>query len=59
MSFGNVDKSCITESVVEILTDIFSKKLMKANKYKINIVLGSYKKNKNKIKKVIAQYKEI
>ena len=43
--------------MVEILTDIFSKKLMNANKFKINIVLGSYKKNKNKIKKIIAQYK--
>ena len=56
VSFGNVDKNCITESVVKVLIDIFSNKLINANKFKINIVLGAYKKNKNNIKKIVSAY---
>ena len=45
-----MDKNCITERG-KILIDIFSNKLINANKFKINIVLGAYKKIKIILKK--------
>ncbi len=54
VSFGNKDSKGLTENVVKIFQDLIVNQKFNLEEYKINIILGKYKKNKKHIKNTLA-----
>lgn len=59
VSFGNVDSKCHTEKVIKAFQKIIASGQLKESEYRINIILGKYKKNITIIRKMASLNKNL
>ena len=59
VSFGNVDSKCCTEKVIKAFQKLIAIGELKESEYRINIILGKYKKNITIIRKMVSLNKNL